>query len=232
MASQSTIFCSNARSKRHFLWLLVPLLALAACTRPTRVDSAWSEGAPRDRGFSRILVIGVGPAYNTRCRFERMMRDSLNAIGARAETSCAYMSSKEPLSRETVVRIVAEQGLDAVFSTRLVDGSVGVEVGGTDEARGEAYYKPVGYGYGYGYSYDPYYGAYGLPVTYVEFHSEAPELTVRRSVVISSNLYDASTAALVYTLDTVTYDKKSQGDVIDALSAAIAERLQRDGLVR
>lgn len=205
-------------------------MLLSACTRPTRVEGGWTEGAARDRSYSRILVIGVGPSFTTRCRFERMMRDSLNAIGAHAETSCAYMNSKDPLTREAVVAIVAKQGMDAVFSTRLVDGKVGVQQGGTDEARGEAYVKPVGYGYGY--AYDPYYGSFGLPVTYVEFVSEDPQLTVRRTVVISSNLYDARNAALVYTLDTVTYDKTSQGEVIDALSAAIADHMQRDGLVR
>lgn len=215
---------------------LAPLaffLALSAwlvsgCTRSTKVDGSWAPDAAQNQSFGNIMVIGVSPAYTVRCRFERMMRDSLVAAGARAVTSCSRMTSKDALTRDAVIAVVSELGVDAVLSTRLVDSSIGVKEGGTDEARGEAYYKPIGYGY----AGDPYYGYYGLPVTYVEFVAEAPELTITRSVVISSNLYETKSASLVYTLDTVTYDRKSQGDVIDAITDVIAGRLKRDGLLR
>jgi hypothetical protein len=121
---------------------------------------------------------------------------------------------------------VGETGADAVLSTRLVDGKVNVKEGGTDEARGEAYYKPVGYGY------DSYYGAYGMPVTYVDFVAEAPQLTMTRSVWIASNLYETKGAVLVYSLNTVAHNKKSPSDVIDAVTEAIAARLRQDGLVK
>ncbi len=208
------------------LLTIVVATALAACTRPTTVESAWTEGVPHDRSFDKVLVVGVSPNYNTRCRFERMMMDSLNANGVQALTSCSRMSSSDPLTRDAVVTAVGETGADAVLATRLVDGKIDVKEGGTDEARGEAYYKPVGY------AYDSYYGAYGMPVTYVDFVAEAPTLTVTRSVWIASNLYETKDAALVYSLSTVTYDKKSQGDVIDAVTEAIAAQMRKDGLVR
>lgn len=215
-----------ALTKLRLLAVLLAVALAAACTRPTRVEGEWAPGAARDQSFHRYLVIGVSPAYTVRCRFERMMRASLQELGAEAVASCEHMTSKDHLSRDAVVELVGKIGVDAVLATRLVDARAGLEQGGTDEARGEAYVKPVGYGYDY------WYGPYGVPVTYVEFVAEQPALTLSRSVVISSNLYETRGAALVYSLDTVTYDKDSQGAVIDSLSAAIAGRLQRDGLVR
>ena len=202
----------------------------AACTRPTTVESAWSAGVPQHQAFSKVLVVGVTPSYTTRCRFERMMRDSLSNANATAITSCSKMDSKDPLTRDAIVALVTDLGADAVLATRLVDAKANLVEGGTDEARGRAFYKPTGYGYGYGY--DPYYGPYGVPVVYGEFVAEDASFTLQRTVVISSNLYETRDATLVYTLDTTTRDRKSQSEVIDAVTLAIAERLRRDGLVR
>jgi len=220
------------RAGRTPLCLLfaVAIAALAGCTRGTTVDSGWAPGVPTGQSFGNVLVIGVTPDFNTRCRFERLLVDSLQKAGARAVTSCSRMTSKDPLTRDAVVGIIGGLGVDAVLSTRLVDGRAGLVEGGTDEARGEAYVKPVGYGYGYGYH--PWYGPFGLPVTYVDFVAEEPSLTLRRTVVLSSNFYAVEGATLVYSLDTVVRKKSSQFEVIDALTTALAERLKRDGLLR
>ena len=222
------MLCTHLTHQLRTLLLVAVLATLSACSRATQVDGAWAEKVPRDQTFGKVLVVGVSPAYNTRCRFERMLMDALNSNGVRALTSCASMTSKDPLSRDAIIEVVKATGADAVLATRLVDGNIGVKEGGTDEARGEAYYKPIGYGY----AYDAYYGAYGMPVTYVDFVAEAPTLTVRRSVVISSNLYETKGAALVYTLDTVAKNAQSREEIIEVVTTAIGEQLRRDGLVR
>lgn len=198
-------------------------LLLAGCTRPTTVDAQWTPGVARNQAFGKVLLVGVIPNYTTRCRFERMLQQS---IGPAAMTSCSRMTSKDPLTREAIVGIVAESGADAVLSTRLVDGRARLDAGNTEESRGESYYKPIGYGY------DPYYGPFGVPVVYGDFVNEAPSLTLKRTIVISSNLYEAKGATIVYVLDTVAHDKESQFEVIDEVSTAIAEQMRRDGLIR
>ncbi len=210
------------------VWLLaaaMTALLASGCARPTKVESAWAPDAVPGQRFGNFLVVGVTPNYTVRCRYERMLVDSLVTAGVRATTSCSRMTSEDLLTREAIVAAIGDLDVDAVLSTRLVDGRVQLEEGGTDEARGEAYYKPVGYGY------DPYYGAFGLPVTYVDFVSEQPSLTIERTLVLSSNLYETRGAGLVYTLDTVVYDKTSAFEVIDAVTTALAERLRRDGLL-
>lgn len=208
------------------LLTIVIATALAACTRPTTVESSWTEGVPRNQTFGKVLVVGVTPNYTTRCRFERMMMDSLNESGVRAVTSCASMTSTDPLTRDAIVGIVASTGADAVLSTRLVDGKAKLVEGGSSEARSGNSYKAVGYGY------DSYYGAYGMPVTYVDFVPGQSALTLTRTVVVASNLYEAKGAALVYSLNTTVKNKTSPSDVIDAVSLGISDRLRRDGLVK
>lgn len=207
------------------LLLVVTVMLVTACTRPAKVESAWVEGVPRTGPFSNIVVVGVTPNYNTRCRFERMVRDALDGAGVRTVTSCSKLGSKDPLTREALARIVAEVGADAVLSTRLVDGSTRLVEGATDEARDESYYKPIGYGH------DPIYGPYGVPVVYGTFVAEDPAFTLRRTVVVSSNLYEGKGATLVYTLDTTVYDKKTQGEVFQAIGEAITGRLRLDKLL-
>ncbi len=227
MSTSQAIHDDAGRAMRVIAVSLAAVLVVG-CARGTRVDSTWSEGAGRDQVFGKVLVVGVTPSYNVRCRFERLLRDSLASAGTVALTSCSKMTSKDSLTREAVVAIVRDLGADAVLATRLVDRKAAVVEGGDRESRGANYYKPVGYGY----AYDPYYGGYGVPVTYVDFVAEESSFTLQRTVVISTNLYETQGASVVYTLDTTTYDKKSPDDVVDAVTEAIAARLRRDGLVR
>jgi hypothetical protein len=202
---------------------LLATMLLAGCTRPTTAESQWSDGVKPGATFSRIVLVGVSPNFTNRCRFERLLQESL---GPAAITSCSRMTSQDPLTREAIVRIVGETGADAVLSTRLVDGRARLDDGTSSETRGENYYKPTGYGY------DPYYGPFGVPVVYGEFVAEQPALTLTRTVVISSNLYDAKTAAMIYSLDTVAHNKESQFAVADEVTVAIAKQMRRDGLIR
>lgn len=205
------------------------LVLLAGCTRPVTVDSTWAEGVPRDKAFGNVLVVGVTPNYNLRCRYERFMAATLREAGVQATASCAAMSSTEPLTRDGIIPVVRETGADAVLTTELLGGRARLQEGGSEETRGKAYYKATGYGYAYNYGY---YGAFGLPVTYVDFTAEDSAFTLERSVAIASNLFETRGAALVYSLQTVARDCESREEVLDVITLAIADRLGRDGLLR
>jgi len=204
---------------------MLAMACLGACTRPVAVESTWLEGVPRDQSFHNVLVIGVSPAFNTRCRYERALAAILRSASVKATASCTVMDMKDPLTKESVTPVVASLGADAVLATRLVAHKADLVEGGTNETRGRAFYKPVGYGV------DSYYGSYGLPVTYVDFVAEESALTLERTATISTNLYETRNASLIYTMDTTAFDKDSQGAIIDAMTTAIADRLRRDGLV-
>ncbi len=211
----------------------VALLAiglLAGCTmRPVTVESLWAEGAPRDQSFTNLLIVGLTPDRDVRCRFEQSMTAVLRDNGVTATSSCAAMQPEDPLTKDGIIPVVAATGADAVLVTELLDRQVDLVEGGDDETRGEAYYKPIGYGYAY--RYPAYYGSYGLPVTYVGFTAEQSAFTLQRTVVVASNLYATRDASLVYSLQVTAENQKSREDVLAVVRDGIVDQLRRDGLV-
>jgi hypothetical protein len=134
------------------------------------------------------------------------------------------MNSAEPLTRENIERVVASVHADAVLATRLVSLNSGQQVGGSNDTRGDALYKSTDFGY----------GAYGMPVTYVEFQTAPPLTRITSSIHVVTKLYATRDATLLYTLDTET--KSQEVDSTEAtlitITAPIADRLRRDGLIR
>jgi hypothetical protein len=206
---------------------LAALLLAGACTSPVSVDGSWVERPGSSPEFSNLLVVGVSPDYNMRCRFERALADDLRNDQVRATASCAQMRASDPLTRERVVEVVKEMGADAVLATRLVNQKPRLDKGTGDDTRQDYYYKPVGYGLS-----DDYFGYFGLPVTYVEFTSNPPVLTLESTVQIATNLYRASDAALLYTMVSKARNVDSAGNFINQVSSGISAQLRDEGLVR
>ena len=203
-------------------------LTVAACAgNPVRSDGGWAEDAARDLSFSRVLVVGVSPDVNQRCAFEDSMAQALQQLGTAAQSACAVLGSKEPLSRESVEKAIAATGADAVLATRPMGGSVGVREGGTHETRGAGYYKPTGFGYAY-----DYWGPYGMPVVYGEFQTAPAEFVLQGKAQVSSGLFQAGSAALVYSVDTEAARLESREQGLVTVTSSIAAQLRGAGLLR
>ena len=213
--------------------LLGPVLALLAaacligCSRQVVVDGTFGEGVPRGGGFANILVVGVSPDVNGRCAFEQALAADLRSKNVKATMSCSVMSTKEPLTRESVERAVATLGADAVLATSLIASSAAVEEGGSADARGGGYYKATGFGYETGY-----WGAYGVPVVYGEFQTAPSVFSIRGTAELHTRVFETRDATLIYSLDTKAKNFDSREMAIARITPAIAERLLKDGLVR
>ncbi|MDJ0929248.1 MAG: hypothetical protein QNJ73_16540 [Gammaproteobacteria bacterium] len=221
-------------SRRKRLAILPGLALLASCAaeRPVTVESMWIEGVTRDQQFDNLLIIAVTPNYNPRCNYEILVASFLRTDGVTATASCSHLDSTDPLTVDTVRPIVAELDIDAVLVSELIGRDDEIVEGGSSEQRGEAYYKPIGYGYGYPrpYYYGGYYGAFGLPVTYVKFTAEQSAFGLETSVVVASNLFETNDAQRVFSVQ-VTAEKQTMDQVLHSVSTGVADRLRRDGLV-
>ncbi|MBM4197802.1 MAG: hypothetical protein FJ197_12065 [Gammaproteobacteria bacterium] len=207
--------------------VLIAILA-AGCSRGTKAEGEWSAAADRRQSFGKLLVVGVSPSYNTRCRFERRLRDAIRRSGGEGDVTCNFMNPEDPLTRDAVADLVRRHGFDGVIATRLVAGSVEVKEGGTRETRARTYVKPVGYGY----ATDPLFPVFGVPVTYVEMVNEAPALEVGRSAWIASDVFTARDASVVYSIRTEGKAMASPDDMLHGVAKAIAARLDNSGLLR
>jgi len=134
------------------------------------------------------------------------------------------MNAKEPLSRDNVERVAAAIHADAVVATRLVSKNIGHGEGYTNDMRGDSLYKAEDFGY----------GAYGMPVTYVDFQTAPPLTSITGSLHVVTKLYETRGAALIYTIETVAKSQEidSTGAVLMTIAAPTAERLRRAGLIR
>ena len=172
----------------------------------------------------RVSFVGVTPDFNQRCSFERSLAAELRSDTVVATASCAVMSMKDPLTRESVEGVVASLGADAVVATRLVALSAKAKEGGSADARGGAYYKAT--------DIDHWGGPYGVTVVELEFQTAPSVFSVEGTVHISTNVYETRRASIVYTLDTKAKNLKSREVALTQISPAIADRLRRDGLIR
>lgn len=205
------------------LSVLAGALCLCACAGVS-VKGAWQDGVARNQTFSRVLVVGVSPDYNLRCDFESTFASQLVSPSTTVFSSCDSMTPKDPLTRQNIERVIASVHADAVLATRLVSASAGERQGGTWDTRGDSQYKAIDYGY----------GAYGMPVTYVEFQTAPPLTTLTSSIHVVTRLYETRDATLLYTLDTIT--KSQEIDSTEAtlltITGPTADRLRRAGLIR
>jgi len=203
--------------------LLTLTVWLCGCSGVS-VKGTWQDGAPRDQTYSRLLVIGVSPDRDLRCAFESTFAPQLSSASTTVITSCSQMSAKEPLTRENVERAAASVHADAVLATRLVSMGTGQGEGTGNDTRGNSVYKATDFAY----------GAYGMPVTYVDFQTAPPLQSLTSSLHVVTKLYETHGATLIYTIDTVTKSQEidSTEATLIAITAPTADRLRRAGLIR
>ena len=99
----------------------------------------WSDDVSRDQSFSRVLIVGISPDFNQRCRFERVMASRIKSAKTEAFVSCDVMPPKAELTRENIEAAVAAKNADAVLATSLISKAWEAKEGGTYDTRGTAH---------------------------------------------------------------------------------------------
>ena len=203
--------------------LLTAVAWLGGCAGVS-VDGTWQDGVSHSQTFSRVLIVGVTPDRNLRCAFESTFASQLQSASTTAISSCDQMNSKEPLTRENIERVVASTHADAVLATRLVSMVAGQGEGRSNDTRGNSMYKATDFGY----------GAYGMPVTMVEFQTAPPLSAITTSLHVVTRVYDTRGAALIYTVDTKTKAQEIDSTEATLMTIAVptAQRLRRAALIR
>jgi hypothetical protein len=201
--------------------LLVGAAFFFTAANAASVKSVWADNVSRDQTFSRVLVVGISPDVNQRCRFERTLVSRLRSESTVAIASCDVVAEKNPLTRESIEAAVAAENADAVLATSLISKSWELKDGGTRDTRGNASYKAS----------DAYYGVYGTVVA-VDFYTSSSITTLKGEAHITSKLYETRGATVVYTVDTKIRNIESSDAGLMEITAPIGKRLRRDGLIR
>ena len=209
--------------------VVVAGIVLSGCSSQGKVSGDWAEGATHGQTFKRVLVVGVSPDLDARCYFERFLAARIQSESTVAMTSCASVTKRDPLTRESIEEAVKAKQADAVVATVLVSKDWHMKQGGDRDTRGGGAYKAVDSGWGEFYGF---YGVYGVPVVYAEFKTAPSVTTLKSDVEVRTMVYATGNASLVYPLDTRAKSLEGRTEGLDALTTPIAAHLRRQGLIR
>ena len=209
------------------LLLLTLLIAggfyLQNCGTSTKVIGSYSSPDASSKTYNKVMVIGLTSNVVARRNIEDQLAAALikEGVGATASISVfapSYMQ-KEP-SKDEVINKIRQDGFDGILTVGLLD-----ERTETRYVPGTTSYAPVSR-YGYYGSFGGYYST-----MYPTFYDPG-YYTTDKTYVVETNLYDAQSEKLVWSAQTETYDPSNPESGARSFSAAIADRMGRDGIIQ
>lgn len=202
--------------------LAVALLALlSGCSTISVVDS-WRDPGFSSKRFEKLLVVNVTGKASQRQVFEDVLAAELRRRGVQAIASHTLTGSKGKLDKEETERAVKEAGADGIISTRLLWMEKHTEVYPTYPASG--CYFP-GYYRSYPYPYD-FYGYYSCTIPF-----DSTTVRTVREAMLETNLYDAASDRMVWSMATSSYGSDSPLTSALDLADAIIAQLRREGFI-
>lgn len=199
--------------KRILLTTLISLLTLSGCGGSAQVTSDWADAKERSGPYGSILVVGVTESGRQRQRFENALTEKLGKKGITAWASNRIMPVDAELDRAGVMKAVGKSSATAVVVTRLVNEEISTKdiPGRTEIKSGQS----RGF---FSYDYDEY--------------EEDGYVEVRSTVTLLTEVYETHNGTLIYNLRTTSTNKRTDFEILDEQTAAIAKRLRKDRVVR
>jgi len=206
------------QSIRRFilLGLAVASLGLVGCGGGTKFTGTWTNPEyAQSQTVDDVLVVAIAQNETSRRMFESELAQKLESQGVTAWPSTAIHPDVEQLPKEKAEALIAENGIEAIIVTRLLDLD-----------RKDVYVPPTTYvssypSYGGSY-YGNWYGYYSAGYTV----SHDPGYTYETvTVVLETNLYDASSGDIIWSGQSNTLDPGGIGDVIGPTAQIIVEEL-------
>ena len=181
--------------------------ASSSNTRVTYADEEFTDAA-----YANFLVIGVAGSYNNRSQFERSVVSEIRSAGASATAFHVVAPGNDALSREAVLKAVADGGFDAVLVTRVgrQDTTVNRESGSSDIKASTVGGRPINF-----FRYD-----------YEELN-EPESFSFDTTVTLATEMFSAADEKMVWAIETSDSNVANAGVLIDRADAAIVSRLER-----
>lgn len=198
----------------------IPFLAgilISSCATTTSVTGNWEPDWKQSGPFERVLIVGIADNPGGRLEFETALRTALAGSGSTMWTSTALMPPGTPVNEDTIRELAEQQQADAVIVTSVESQEViPKEVAGRVEIDSRQQTTNL---------------ADFFQTEYSE--REVPGyLTVEYTAVLSTDVYETKGGQLVYNIESSAIKRDSIFTIVNELSAAIAARLRRDGVLK
>ena len=193
---------------------LLLLFLINACAS-SKITGEWKDPELGGKKYGRILVIGAAKQPDRRIFYEDEFVNQLNRQGVMAIASHTIIPRDQMLDKDTIVKSIEGMQIDAVIVTRLQ---------GFKEQRQVPYGK----------TYQVPYGNYNMYDYYNSSISTAPSVSYAESheyLQLESNLYDAETEKLAYSITTDTFVREKFKSRMTAYIETVVRKLKNNNLL-
>ena len=196
-------------SRLGLMWGWLSILAmLVGCTTAKPV-AEWRDANYQGGPLNNFLIVGVAGQESIRRTFEETFVNRLRDEQVNAIAGFEAIPGEARPSKDSIKAAIEEKDIDAVLITHLV---------GVDEK--QIYHPPTYSGgvYGYygvvrGYAYEPGY------------------VSKQKTVKLETNLYDASSEKLIWSMQSATINPSNEKKLIEAKIKTVVKRLKAQQLL-
>jgi hypothetical protein len=191
------------------------LFLLNSCAS-SKITGEWKDPELGSKKYSHILVIGVAKQPDRRKFYEDEFAKQLNRQGIMAIASHTIIPRDKMQDKDAIVKSIEGLRVDGVIVTRLQGIKEQKQV-----PQGKTYQVPYGY---YNNMYDYYNNSFSTAPSrsYAETHEY---------LQLESNLYDAETEKLAYSITTDTFVRQKFNSRITAYIETVVRQLQNNKLL-
>jgi hypothetical protein len=203
-------------SMKLFSSIALILLFLVNSCASSKITGEWKDPQLGNKKYSHILVIGVAKQPDRREFYEDEFAKQLTSQGVMAIASHTIIPRDKMQDKDAIKKSIQGLQIDGVIVTRLQGIKQQKQV-----PYGRTYQVPYGY---YNNMYDYYDSSYSLApaVSYAD---------TEEYLQLESNLYDAETEKLVYSIVTDTFIRQKFDSRIKAYIETVVRQLKSNNLL-
>jgi hypothetical protein len=183
------------------------LFFLTSCAS-TKVTGEWKDPNMGDQKFEKIMVLGVAKQPKNRRLYEDEFVKQLKAKGVMVVSSRTLISHENMRDKETIVQTIESNGFDGVIISRV----------GNIHSKQRDYYNVR--------MYDYYDSGFGMISPY-----QAGIRTNTQKFGFESNLYDAKTEKLVFSLSSDTYAQDNIHKRLGSYIRTVINKMSQNNLL-
>jgi uncharacterized lipoprotein NlpE involved in copper resistance len=211
--------------KTLIISFFLTLLVAVSCGPSQKITNSWvSPEASGGVSYQKVFVAALTNDRAAKSFVENAIAEKLSDLGVRVVVStdifppnlADYIDS----GKEEMLKKIVETGADAIFTVALLDVATSERYNpGTPYAAGHP-------GFGFYGSWYGYYN-YRYPVIYSPGY-----YTTEKTYLIESNLYDATSEKLVWTVQSSAFNPASLNDWFRGYSRLMLMQMKKDGLLK
>ncbi len=208
---------------KAFLFPVLLLLLLTACTPPQQILSTWVNREALPKGpYHSIFVMALTQNINAKIKVETELAKTITARGQKAVRSSDILlpnlSSHDENSRELLSKAIKDAGCDAVFTVALLD------VKSEDRYVPGTTYYPIGH---------QYYNSYNRYIFYYYEAVSVPDYYITdKTYYLEGNFYDRVSDQILWSVQSDSYNPSSLESWFHSYSKLLIKHLIKEGLVR